>query len=336
MGIKKYETICDNCKKKFLIDSSTYYKLQDGRQKHCYCSKECKKNSQMNGKYILCKCCGKLIYRTTYRQNKTMNNFCSIQCDNKYKHDIAYEIRECKICGINFKCSKKSAQKFCSKNCQNKWQSTQIGELSTHYKRKSYNCDYCGKEFKVSMYKLKNKENGKTKNLFCSNICRRKWFTEITSQDEEQKEIHREHILKSLGNYSNLNTKPQQIIDKLLDEMNIKYVREYGTKYYSVDNYLPDYNLMIEIMGDYWHFNFSKYNKIQYDIQKNNVHRDKAKHTYIRKHYNIEILYLWEYDIYNNIDSCKQMILDYIEKSGNLDNYHSFNYKKESYIQTPY
>lgn len=37
--------------------------------------------------------------------------------------------------------------------------------------------------------------------------------------------------------------------------MNIKYINEKTFKYYSVDNYLVDYNLIIEIMGDYFHAN---------------------------------------------------------------------------------
>lgn len=86
-------------------------------------------------------------------------------------------------------------------------------------------------------------------------------------------------------------------------------------------------NLMIEVMGDFWHTNPLKYNKENLrDIQKKRIPRDKAKHTYIRNKYNIEILYLWENDIYNNIELCELLIKEYIKSNGNLKNYHSFNY----------
>lgn len=43
-------------------------------------------------------------------------------------------------------------------------------------------------------------------------------------------------------------------------------------------------------------------------------------------HYDTEILYLWENDIYNHTDICEKLILQYIQSEGKLDNYHSFNY----------
>ena len=54
-------------------------------------------------------------------------------------------------------------------------------------------------------------------------------------------------------------TIPQRIVNEMLNEMNIKYQNEYSYKYYSVDNYLCDYDLIIEVMGDYFHANPFKY-----------------------------------------------------------------------------
>ncbi len=59
---------------------------------------------------------------------------------------------------------------------------------------------------------------------------------------------------------------------------------------------------------------------------KNRIPKDKAKHTYIKNHYNVEILYLWEDDIYNRLYLCKRLIKQYIKSKGILPNYHSFNY----------
>ena len=83
---------------------------------------------------------------------------------------------------------------------------------------------------------------------------------------------------------------------------------------------------MIEVQGDYWHVNPLKFpnkiNKLQYE----RIPKDKAKHTYTKNQYGIEILYLWESDIYNNTLLCEKLILEYIKRNGNLENYHSFNY----------
>lgn len=185
------------------------------------------------------------------------------------------------------------------------------------------NCDYCGKEYYIKKYKLDT-----FKHKFCSNDCRQKWYSEVFSQDKEWREISKERAVKILENRQvDTNTKPQQIINDVLDYMDINYVNEQGFKYYAVDNYLSDYNLIIEVMGDFWHCHPLKYTKENMkDIQKKRIPKDKAKHIYFKNNYSIEILYLWENDIYNNLDTCIALINKYINNNGILENYHSFNY----------
>lgn len=121
-------------------------------------------------------------------------------------------------------------------------------------------------------------------------------------------------------------SKPQQIINDLLDEMCVGYIGEYDCKYYLIDHYLTDYNLMIEVQGDFWHCSPLLSNKSNtFGIEGNKL-KDKRKHSYIRNNYNIEILYLWEKDINDNIELCKKLIEEYINNKGILENYHSFNY----------
>ena len=113
--------------------------------------------------------------------------------------------------------------------------------------------------------------------------------------------------------------------------MGILYTNEKGFKYYAVDNYLDEHNLIIEVMGDFWHCHPLKYNNENMrDIHKKRIPKDKAKHAYFKNNYNIEILYLWEDDIYNNLDVCNALINKYINNNGILDNYHSFNYRLQN------
>jgi hypothetical protein len=60
--------------------------------------------------------------------------------------------------------------------------------------------------------------------------------------------------------------------------------------------------------------------------QKNRVGKDKAKHNYVLNNYKIELLYLWEHDLIDNPELCKQLIQLYIDNNGLLGDYHSFNY----------
>ena len=259
--------------------------------------------------------------KTQYKKSK--HHFCSNKCHKEYEHNIKYEDRKCEICGGTFNVSKKSTQKFCSIQCQSKWQSLQVGDMNPRYNRIYCKCDSCGKDLEIieSNYL-------RFKNHFCNDSCRQTWYTNVYSQTKEWKETSRKRAVVLLKNGNpTTNTKPQRIINELLDNLNIKYENEKGYTYYSVDNYLQEYNLIIEVMGDYWHGNPMKYNNEKLNnTQKKCISRDKAKHTYIKNKYDIEILYIWETDIYNNIELCKHLILQYIRNEGILDNYNSFNY----------
>ena len=122
------------------------------------------------------------------------------------------------------------------------------------------------------------------------------------------------------------STAPQKTINSLLGELNISYANEQKFGYYAADNFLSDYNLIIEVMGDYWHTNPLKYDFAQYEMQKRVIKTDRAKHDYILNNHRIEILYLWETDINKHIDVCRHLILSYVENDGILQDYHSFNY----------
>ena len=318
---------CDGCGKEMRIKKSLYQDLLDGKRKSITCSYECMGKLKRTGYDIICDNCGKIFYRRKYhidrQSNNQQHNFCCVECEMEYKHKETYEIRKCEICGTKFECSKKSTQRFCSQKCNSEWQKTLIGTNNSNFTQEIIKCDYCHKEFYEKPSNIQRFEHH-----FCCVECRQRWYAEIWSQREELKERSRKTMLRELenGEISKTNSLPQQIIDNLLSELDIKFEREKNIKYYCVDNYLIDYNLIIEVQGDYWHCNPLKFNNKITKTQYNRISKDKAKHTYVKNNYEIEILYLWENDIFNNIDLCKNLILEYIKNNGNLINYHSFNY----------
>lgn len=282
---------------------------------------------QRTGYYIKCECCGKDIYQTKTQYNRAKHHFCSNKCQKEYEHKIKCEDRKCEICGKVFNVGKQSTKRFCSIQCQGKWQSMQTGNLNPRRNRISCKCDNCGKDLEII-----ESNYVRFKNHFCNDECRKTWYSNVYSQSEEWKDVSRKRAVKILNKRKQTtNTKPQRIINELLDNLSIKYENEKEYTYYSVDNYLPEYNLIIEVMGDFWHGSPIKYShKKLNDIQKKCISRDKAKHTYIKNKYGIEILYIWESDIYNNTELCKHLILQYINNNGILNNYNSFNYHNDN------
>lgn len=281
--------------------------------------------SKKTGNYIPCHYCGKLIYRTKSRLIKHEHHYCSNHCQRMQIHQDTFEDRECEICGRLFHVSKKSSQRFCSVRCQSIWQTQQTGPLHPKYTKQSIVCEQCGRTFPESPYKLKG-----TSHHFCSIKCRREWYATVWSQTDEWKNISRQRAVNTLcSKPSATRTKPQQLVNDLLDELGIQYSNEEPFEYYAVDNYITESNLIIEVMGDFWHCNPQKYKSVEYDIQQRRVIKDKAKHTYFKQYYDIDILYIWEKDITYRPEVCKQLIKQYINKQGQLVNYHSFNYEIE-------
>lgn len=259
---------------------------------------------------IICQNCGKEFedYQSNHRK------FCCLDCKNEglSKRADSHKIKQCIGCGKTFR-PKENRTKFCSYECYNSF----INENS--YTKVARECKWCGKEFYPNHHKKQ----------FCSKKCGYEWYSDFKST-EEQKQLQAQVVLNlyNTGRIKQTLTKPHEITNAILDKLGVNYVNEYNIKYYSVDIYLPDNNLMIEVMGDYWHSNpTTKYKDVKSVAQQKTACRDKRKHTYILKYYGIEVLYLWESDIEYNADMCEELIKKYIHSNGGLEDYNSYNYE---------
>lgn len=280
--------------------------------------------TKKNGEYVVCETCGKVFYKTQYRLGKVKHHYCSNACAHAARSAQALENRVCKYCGKEMVVQRGDPRKFCDKQCYDKWQkATRSGENNPRYQRVKTICDWCGKEYEMKKYK-----QNVSKNHFCSTECRREWYKNVWSQDESWREESRKRAARILSNNDKITmTKPQEKANKILNELKIKYTNEKPYKYYSVDNYLDEYGLIIEIMGDYWHCNRQKLETINKELHLDSIRRDKAKHTYFKEYHNLEILYIWESDINNREDVVIELIKKYVSSGGVLENYHSVNYQ---------
>ena len=231
---------------------------------------------------------------------------------------------------------------YCSSQCYwiDKPNKIPKGENNKQYSKIHTHCTNCGKDIKVTPYNYNTHNRFDESHNFCCLDCyweyRSKYYVKEKSNGkyvnwtDELRNKMRENLIARMSSDNRLNTKPQNEINDILDTLNVLYIREYQCKYYSIDNYLNDYGLMIEVMGDYWHANPLRFNKDKYllnEKQFDGIHRDKLKQSYILNHYNVKILYLWEDDILKRRELCEKLILKYINSNGILDNYHSFNYE---------
>ena len=245
----------------------------------------------------------------------------------------------CKECGkeLIVRPSQYKKQKYfhCDEHIKHK----PSGKNSPFYKQIEIQCTNCGNLYSVIPYDYNKINKFGDNHNFCCQECyweyRSKYYIEDkhpmfgTHHSKENKERQRKLTAKMIsdGIMPQTLTKPHKKINELLELHEICFENEHLEKYHSIDIFLPNYNLMIEIMGNYWHAHPLKYNINQLTAQqKKSIKQDKSKHTYVKKYKNIEILYLWEKDINENIDLCWLLIKKYIENNGMLDNYNSFNY----------
>jgi G:T-mismatch repair DNA endonuclease (very short patch repair protein) len=245
----------------------------------------------------------------------------------------------CKECGKELIIRPSEYKKQKHFRCDEHIKHKRSGKNSPFYNRIDVNCTNCGRLYPVTPYDYNKRNKFGDNHNFCCQQCyweyRSKYYVKEKSnmfgvpQSEENKAKQRDLAIRMIANgeLPQTMTKPHKVISELLQEHNIEVENEHSEKYHSIDIYLPEYNLMIEIMGDYWHANPLKYDSINLTKQqKKSIKQDKSKHTYIKKYKDIEILYLWEQDIKKNIDLCWLLIREYICQDGILNNYHSLNY----------
>lgn len=102
-----------------------------------------------------------------------------------------------------------------------------------------------------------------------------------------------EKIFAPLG-----DTKLETRLYSMLENENIKYVKKYELCGKIYDAYLPDYNVIIEIDGEFWHR--SSLEECQYQFQIESYHNDKLKEE-IAKNNGIRLLRIKEFQIPNTI-----------------------------------
>lgn len=107
----------------------------------------------------------------------------------------------------------------------------------------------------------------------------------------------------------------EQFANDFLEKLEVKYVKQYFAddikRYY--DFYLPEYRILIEVDGDYWH----AYNIVRENMtptQKRNTRVDEIKNEWAALH-GIPLIRIWEHDIKDNPKKVMKMLGDYIDKA---------------------
>lgn len=263
----------------------------------------------MTNKNIFCSECGASILRK--KKTEQDNYFCSKECQKIFNEKRYYKDFECVQCGKKKRIKKSDNRKTCSSDCRKKWvieSGLFSGNNNPRYRvdisddNRTLFCEWCGKKYVVGANKI-------NKSRYCSIECRREWYSKVWSQNENWKNKKSIQAAKQMkSNKNKTETIPQKKINDVLIRNNIEFENEQCFEMFSVDNFLFKHNIIIEVMGDYWHCNHLVFSEIQQEHQINRIRMDKIKSSYF-KNKKIPVLYLWERDINNDIFLCEKIIL---------------------------
>jgi len=237
------------------------------KRKQQYCSRKCKTDAQVRRITLICNGCHKSFSIWPHLKRKT--NYCSLKC----YHDSTRvkEKRFCKVCKKEFYATgvliKKGFGIYCGLNCLH----------STYPKRIAKKCKQCQKPIFIQPCKI---------NLvkFCSKKCKddfeRDYENKVCTYCHKQFQLPSWETKKGKGLFCSMRCfllyKGETTIEKrvryALQRSKIKFSQEVKIGTYRVDFLLPEFNLIVECDGEYWH-----------DRKPGVIKRDQRKTVFLQK-----------------------------------------------------
>jgi len=107
-------------------------------------------------------------------------------------------------------------------------------------------------------------------------------------------ESYREHM-SNTAFFIPKSSKLQRKIIPILDQLGIEWQEEYKIRWWQFDYYLPEYSILIEVQGNYWH------------AKPEIIVRDKRKRTFISNNTKYRLLEIWE-DEFKDLIALKNKI----------------------------
>lgn len=305
------KVFCEFCKKEFDTSLSEYNKFLKGKKKHICCSRVCanrlnasrnKGTNNVNYKEkreLKCKYCGKIFH---VKPSDNDAKFCKRECKDKYNSQQSRIDICCKTCGKGINITKyqyENGKVYCSKKCSNKSRETKVEKQ----------CIICGSMFFTSFGRSE-------KSITCSRKCQAQWQSIYYTQLPDVQERLKQQGVSSHLSQNVSGTYPEQLVEKYFIENNINYIFQFviGDRLIA-DFYLPKYNCVFEVYGDYWHANPQKYGDSLIplnNMQKINKNKDIRRYKVITKKYNYLFYSMWEYDIKNNLNKSMERFFEYI------------------------
>jgi very-short-patch-repair endonuclease len=288
----------------------------------------------------ICKWCQKPL---TEKQIKKGNPTCSKSCANFYRYKDVRKEFVCQCCGKTYVkkySGTKNGIKYCSQECARKINfgspkseehKRKIGEAQHHIRIEgTFLCDRCNKTFGSNTALRAHKAHcqHEAKAVFCFK-CNREfkgtaalqrhqiWCVDDYENQQTRKKMREcvsaSNLRRIVNGEMKINccdTNIERILEEMLKKNQIRYQKQFIIQdcNHCFDFYLPDYNLLLETDGDYWHGNISLFEPTS--MSKKQYHTDVV---YTKKAFlhGYKIIRFWGSDIEQHLDDCIKEILEY-------------------------
>lgn len=256
---------------------------------------------QNNNVIKICEYCKNEYIISKYKAEKS--KYCCRECKDKHSTQKSLVEINCEYCGkaiIVKKGQIAKGKRFCSNECS----------YMSRRKKVKKTCVVCGKEYETHFRRHEI-------SVTCSKECHIVWQSEIYSQIPEVKERLRQQGTNSVINQQTAYTKPEMMVLQELNKRDIDFIPQYVIgEILIADFYLPKYNAVLEVYGDYWHANPKIYGeesnkKPLNDHQISQIKKDKRRYYVITKNYDMYMYSVWENDIYEDVED----VIDKVFKS---------------------
>lgn len=291
-----------------LCGSSFWCKYPSQLRQQKFCSKAC-----YLGRYAsmpkelrfpvrrekLCPECGKSFLPPDMRKI-----FCSDACFHQWQSRDRSKLptRTCDGCRKHFRKTRRVSNRgnYCSRRC---WVSH--GQKGKFVEHRIQVCRVCGKQYDVTPG---------TDHPYCSRKCYNSDPAQLAIRGERLRLAHlrdpdRLRILRLELKMPRENTIPEQLCQKMLDELHIAYLdhKRVGSVC-QPDFIIPRRKIAIFVDGDFWHCNPEVYpDGPMCETQRRVTTKDRRQESRLRE-LGWQILRLWEKDLKTHPEMCKGRI----------------------------
>lgn len=142
-------------------------------------------------------------------------------------------------------------------------------------------------------------------------------YTEVYGEEkaEEIKDKLRKASPARMSKFARRETEPERIVREMLTDLRVVFDVQVAIGHYTVDFLIPDFHLVIQADGDYWHAHPDLYTESVLTATQRKSRRLDASCNSFLSNRGYRVLRLWERDLHGDPGSCRNRIIQALQET---------------------